>query len=282
MLIGCGGNDMTGADDHLVFRDGGMLRTSGLGWTYLLLADDSYWVWNDRERPNYIVHARPDGGVITTLPFKATRAATVSGWLSLEHWGTHTGNPWEMWGPDGGVWFRERPYQYIVKFNEAGVGITSTNQNDAVVAWKKGKTQVLQCHASRGCGATDINESNLIVGERADPDSRATLFWGREYHEASVPVGHRAHFTAVNNGAVAVGNARETDFPVRATGWGFAWARGHTVVLDDLVRDAGYDCVIHTAADINDLNEVVGLATCGDAGLEPIYSSYRLKLGIDP
>lgn len=282
MLIGCGSSPSSSADDTLVLRDGGTRTTSGQNWTYQLLEDDTYWGRDDQNLSSeFVIRKSFDGGVIMKLPFKKTLAATVSGWLSLEHWGTYEGNPWEVWGPDGGVWYRERPRTYVVKFNEAGVGVGATNLSDALYVFKDGEYQYSKCYASRGCGPADINETNLIVGDRADPYARATLFWGRDYHEATLSVGQRASFSAVNNAAVAVGMAYEVDFPSRAIGWGFAWSKGHTVVLEDLVRDAGYDCIIHNATDINDLNEIVGLASCGDAGVEPHYSYYRLKLGIE-
>ncbi|PZR05097.1 MAG: hypothetical protein DI536_32900 [Archangium gephyra] len=265
-------------DDVIFTTDGGMHRVALEQRTYLLLEDDSYWhhLENIEEQP-YSYRRRLDGSIIQQLEYFTVYSATQSGWISLRHWGTWPGEIYEVIGPDGGIWPREGTNGYIVDFNEDGVGIGPVFPRKAIRVWRDGKEQTNDYVAS-ACVPLDINDLNVIVGERVDPSIRATVFWGREYAEAVVPVGGRSTFWKINNSNVAVGDAAEINDPVRI-GWGIAWARGSTVVLDEVVQDAGIDCRIHTATDINDFNQVVGVASCGDAGRN-LYSTYRLRLEI--
>ncbi|PZR18463.1 MAG: hypothetical protein DI536_00855 [Archangium gephyra] len=259
--------------------DGGLIRVALEQRTYLLLDDDTYW--HRAEDPSvepYSYRRGLDGSVVQRLEYFTVYSATQSGWISLRHWGTWDGELYEVIGPDGGVWPREGTNGYIVDFNEDGIGIGPTFPRKAIRVWRDGKEQIND-YVAGACAPLDINESNVIVGERVDPAIRATVFWGKQYNEAVVPVGDRSTFWKINNSNVAVGLAQEENRATRAIGWGIAWARGRTVLLDDLMRDAGIDCIIQSATDINDSNQVVGVANCGDGGSN-YYSTYRMRLGV--
>ncbi len=280
-LIGCdvdGGQDGFRPDDAIVLSSGPRQRLTPQAVTQVLMADDTYWHQseNQNDKDWHVYRRHFDGGVMSKLRYRRVLDATMSGWISLEHWGDLNGER-EVAGPDGGVWPVPRSSGYVLGLSEQGVGVGQSSPKFELMVWKDGKTQVSK-YGAQSCWGNDINESNLIAGQRFVGGRRATLFWGNEYHEVPLTKGDASEVLGVNNLGVAVGKTEERNFPTRLLGWGFAWARGHSIILDDLVQDAGVDCLILTANDINDSNQVVGIAQCEDAG----FSYYRLQLGLDP
>ncbi len=280
-LIGCdvdGGLDGFRPDDAVVFASGSKQRLTPQAITHVLMGDDTYWhkSENTNDKDWHVYRRQLDGGVVSKLRYRRVLDATTSGWVSLEHWGDLNGER-EVLGPDGGLWSTPRSLGAIEALTEKGVGVGQDAQQLKLMVWKEGKTQINNYGAS-SCWGKDINESNLIAGQRFVGGRRAALFWGNEYHEVPLTKGDSSEVLGVNNLGVAVGRTEERNFPTRTLGWGFAWARGHSIILDDLVQDAGIDCLVLTANDINDSNQVVGIAQCEDAG----YSYYRMRLALDP
>ncbi len=276
-LIGCHlDGDLAGElpEDTLVLSSGAKFHTTAANYTQFLMDDDSYWHMSEAINAGdwSIYRRRLDGGVISKLRYKKVFAASLSGWLALEHWGD-MGSVDEVHGPDAGVWTART----ILSFNELGYGVGQNTQDRRdLQIWKDGQIQTATYDATGSYG-NSINEANLIAGMRFVGARKAAMFWGRQFHDIALSEGDSSEATAVNNSGIAVGNSQDSQSQRRFLGWGFAWARGQSIILDEVMKDAGVDCLILTAQDINDSNQVVGLARCNDAGV----SYYRLRIGVE-